>query len=153
MDVAAVAEIRYRRGRIKSPDYIHSVEEVDALIDELLGGPASENLAQIIHLGRKEFMPGIPDHEFQIGVDKEHQVGVVLFIDHSGNYVSAGPLDSRNAPEYYLAGHWTQFRDQVEIPIDLARQAVKEFLISGGQRPACIAWKNQYAADDPDVNP
>ncbi|MFD4905175.1 Imm1 family immunity protein [Kitasatospora purpeofusca] len=149
------AEVRYRRGRIEPPDHLDSLEDVDVLIDELLAGPVNENLAQIIHLDREAIVIGdpgrpgteIPDHELQAGVDKELQVGVVLFIDRSGNFVTAGPADSRNAPEYYLAGHWTQFRDQVEIPLDLVREAVKEFLTSGGQRPTCVSWKNQYLDD------
>ncbi|MFB7616474.1 Imm1 family immunity protein [Kitasatospora sp. NPDC056181] len=149
------AELRYRRDRIDRPDYLNSLEEVDTLIDELLAGPANENLAQIIHLDRETIrlnIPGgrgteIPDHEFQVGVDKELQVGVLLFIDRSGNFVTAGPANSRNAPEYYLAGHWSQFPDQVEISIDLVREAVKEFLASGGKRPACVSWKNQYPDD------
>ncbi|WP_327075492.1 Imm1 family immunity protein (plasmid) [Kitasatospora purpeofusca] len=149
------AEVRYRRGRIEPPDHLDSLEDVDVLIDELLAGPVNENLAQIIHLDRESIVlrdpgrPGteIPDHELQVGVDRELQVGVLLFIDRSGNFVTAGPESSRNAPEYYLAGHWTQFRDQVEIPLDLVREAVKEFLSSGGQRPTCVPWKNQYLDD------
>ncbi|GAA1410787.1 hypothetical protein GCM10009639_61980 [Kitasatospora putterlickiae] len=149
------AEVRYRRDRIEIPDHLDSLEDVDVLIDELLAGPVNENLAQIIHLDREVIVLGdpgrpgteIPDHQLQVGVDKELQVGVLLFIDRSGNVVTAGPADSRNAPEYYLAGHWTQFRDQVEIPLGLVREAVKEFLSSGGQRPTCVTWKNQYLDD------
>ncbi|MEV7783485.1 Imm1 family immunity protein [Kitasatospora sp. NPDC088351] len=151
------AELRYRPDRIRRPDHLNSLEEVDTLIDELLEGPANENLAQIIHLDRERIKPRIPgyefieteipDHDFQVGADKELQVGVLLFIDRSGNFVTAGPPESRNAPEYYLAGHWTKFPDQTEISIDLARAAVKEFLASGGQRPTCVSWKNQYPDD------
>ncbi|MFE7564516.1 Imm1 family immunity protein [Kitasatospora sp. NPDC057500] len=149
------AEVRYRRDRIEIPDHLDSLEDVDVLIDELLAGPVDENLAQIIHLDREVIVLGdpagpgteIPDHQLQVGVDKELQVGVLLFIDRSGNFVTAGAADSRNAPEYYLAGHWTRFRDQVEIPLDLVREAVKEFLSSGGQRPTCVPWKNQYLDD------
>ncbi|MFD0276834.1 Imm1 family immunity protein [Kitasatospora sp. NPDC127111] len=141
------AELRYRRDRIENPDYLNTVEDVDVLIDELLDGPANENLAQIIHLDREQLRPGWPDHELQVGVDKELQVGVLSFLDRSGNYVTAGPAESRNAPEYYLAGHWTKFPDQTEIPIGLIREAVKEFLASGGQRPTCVTWKNQYPDD------
>ncbi|MFJ4672669.1 Imm1 family immunity protein [Kitasatospora purpeofusca] len=150
------AEVRYRRDRIEPPDYLDSLEDVDVLIEELLTGPVNENLAQIIHLDRETVVlkypggPGteVPDHQLQVGVDRDFQVGVLLFIDRGGNFVTAGPPDSRNAPEYYLAGHWTRFRDQVEIPLGPVREAVKEFLTSGGQRPTCVSWKNQYLDDD-----
>ncbi|MGW7441946.1 Imm1 family immunity protein [Kitasatospora sp. NPDC054795] len=145
--MAVSAEIRYRASRAGRPDHLHSLEEADVLIDALLAGPANENLAQIIHLDREEFESGIPDHEFQVGVDKGLQVGILLFIDASGNFVSAGPPESRNSPEYYLCRHWTQFRDQTEIPLDLVRKALREFLESGGQRPTCVSWKNQYLDD------
>ncbi|MFH9355359.1 Imm1 family immunity protein [Kitasatospora sp. NPDC017646] len=159
VEMSALAEVRYRSDQMENPGHLHSIDDVDALIDALLNGPANQNMAQLTHLARKRVkpkisgydFPSVPDHDFQVGVNRELQVGVVLFIDHSGNFVSAGPPDSRESPEYYLAGHWTQFRDQTEISIDLVRQAVREFLVTGGQRPACIAWKNQYVADDSDL--
>ncbi|MFC3572801.1 Imm1 family immunity protein [Streptomyces yaanensis] len=30
-----------------------------------------------------------------------------------------------------------------EIPIDLVRQVVKEFVFSGGIRPTCIEWQEE----------
>ncbi|MFJ2779443.1 Imm1 family immunity protein [Kitasatospora sp. NPDC087315] len=120
------------------------------------GGGAAQHVGALREADRPSAAPTgwcglvgrlVPDHDFQVGVDKELQVGVLLFIDRSGNFVTAGPPESRNAPEYYLAGHWTKFPDQTEISIDLARAAVKEFLASGGQRPTCVSWKNQYPDD------
>ncbi|MET8542673.1 Imm1 family immunity protein [Kitasatospora sp. NPDC004799] len=151
-----IAEFRFRPDHMESPGHLNSADDVDVLIEELLTGSTYENLAQIIHLSRdgvKPRIPGynlpeLPDHDFQVGVDRDLQVGVLLFIDGTGNFVSAGPPESRNSPVYFIAGHRTEFRDQVEIPIDLVREAVKEFLLSGGQRPTCISWKNQYPEDD-----
>ncbi|MFB7380780.1 Imm1 family immunity protein [Kitasatospora purpeofusca] len=143
------AELRYRRGRMGDrPHHLNSLEDVDALIDELLAGPEDENLAQIIHLGRERVNPGWPDHELQVGVNKDLRVGVLSFADGSGNYETVGTPESRSSPEYHLGGHWVQFRDQVEISVELAREAVKEFLVSGGKRPACVLWKCQYLDDD-----
>lgn len=42
---------------------------------------------------------------------------------------------------YCAIGHRREFPDHSEIPVDLVRQAVKEFLISGGQRPECVQWQ------------
>ncbi|MFG2919710.1 Imm1 family immunity protein [Kitasatospora sp. NPDC048298] len=142
--MATRAELRYRDGRIVEPDYLNSVDEVDSLIDELLTGPAHENLAQIIHLDRPLMRPEWPDHELLIGVDRAVNLGVVAFTDSEGSVISAGSPETRAAPVYYLAGHWTELSDQVEIPIDIVRNALKEFLISGGKRPTCVPWKERF---------
>jgi hypothetical protein len=42
-----------------------------------------------------------------------------------------------------LLGHVREFMPGSEIPIDLVRQAVKEFLGSGGQVPTCIEWQKE----------
>ncbi|WP_406601295.1 Imm1 family immunity protein [Micromonospora yasonensis] len=34
-----------------------------------------------------------------------------------------------------------EFPPNSEIPIDLMRRAVKEFCLSGGQRPPCVQWE------------
>ncbi|MFE7530318.1 Imm1 family immunity protein [Kitasatospora sp. NPDC057542] len=155
-DMKAIAEFRFRPDHMNSPGHLSSLDDVDVLIEEIIAGSTYENLAQITHLARgcvKPNIPGhdlpeLPDHDFQVGVDRELQVAVLLFIDDTGNYVSEGSPDSRSAPVYYLAGHRTEFRDQVEIPIDIAREAVKEFLLTKGRRPTFITWKNQYPEDD-----
>ncbi|MEV7783164.1 Imm1 family immunity protein [Kitasatospora sp. NPDC088351] len=139
--MAMRAEVRYRREHMDSPRHLEMVEDVDSLINELLFGPKNENLAQIIHLSRERVAFGWPDHELVVGVDKELNVGLMSFMDRTENYVTAGPENSRNAPEYYLAGHWRSFPDQTEVSIDLVCEAVKEFLLSGGQRPVCVKWK------------
>ncbi|MFD0406890.1 Imm1 family immunity protein [Kitasatospora sp. NPDC127116] len=138
------AELRYREDRIVEPDYLHSVDEVGVLIEDLLTGPVHQNLAQIIHLDRPSMMPEWPDHEFLIGVDRAVQLGVVAFADGGGSVISAGGPETRNAPVYYLAGHWTDFSDRVEISIDIVRNAVEEFLASGGKRPTCVPWKERF---------
>ncbi|MFD4905216.1 Imm1 family immunity protein [Kitasatospora purpeofusca] len=138
------AEVRYKQDQMDIPGHLESIEDVDSLIEALLSGPKNENLAQIIHLSRERVAFGWPDHELLVGVDKELNVGLMSFMDRVENYVTVGPESSRNAPEYYLAGHWRSFPDQTEVSIDLVREAVKEFLASGGQRPACVAWKDQF---------
>jgi hypothetical protein len=38
-------------------------------------------------------------------------------------------------------GNDTDFPVDSEIPIDLIRQATKEFIASGGERPTCVQWQ------------
>ncbi|WP_327700120.1 Imm1 family immunity protein [Streptomyces sp. NBC_00459] len=136
------AEVRYRLEHGGKPDFLSTSEDVDALISSLLTGPASENLAQI-HSTERDLLPafGDPDHELMAGVDKDLQVGVLSFMDGSGNVATRGPSTGRAKPVYYIQGQMTEFPAYSEIPIAVVCQALKEFLSSGGQRPTCVEWQ------------
>jgi hypothetical protein len=134
-------EALYRREHVESPAIISSPEDVDALIDSLLTGAVDENLAQLFSLQRSTLPSGDPNHELLVGVDRELQVGVLAFMD-DGNEVSLGPLSSsRGEVVYCIMRHATEFPDRSEVPLELVRRAVKEFLVSGGQRPTCVEWQ------------
>ncbi len=111
------------------------------MIDALLTGPAFHTMAQVHSLEREKLPSGDFDHELLIGVDAAFQVGAITFMDVSGNYATAGAPGSREEPVYHIMGHLTEFPEESEIPIGLVRQAVKEFISSGGCRPECVAWK------------
>ncbi|MET8824951.1 Imm1 family immunity protein [Streptomyces sp. NPDC004610] len=115
--------------------------EVDSLIDALLSGPESENMAEVHSMDRSLLASGFPDHEFLIGVDRELQVGVLGFMDKTGNLVSLADSEGRGRVSYFIVGEGNEFPDRSEVPIALVRQAVKEFLASGGQRPTCVQWQ------------
>ncbi|MFI0967903.1 Imm1 family immunity protein [Streptomyces sp. NPDC021080] len=36
-----------------------------------------------------------------------------------------------------------EFLEPTVVPIDVVRQAVKEFVLSGGQRPTCLEWREE----------
>ncbi|WP_442806339.1 Imm1 family immunity protein [Streptomyces sp. NBC_01317] len=135
----ARAEARYRWDHGERPALLHTTEEVDSLIDSLLSGPVYENLAQIHSLERDSMPSGFPDHELLVGVDRDLQVGILTYLDSSGNVVTLGSLG--RSPVYYIQGHMTEFPANSEIPIDLVRRGVKEFLSSGGRRPTCVQWQ------------
>lgn len=140
----ARAEARYRLEHGDKPELLRTAEDVDALIDALLkesAGPVRENLAQI-HSWEREPMPsGYPDHELLVGADRDLQVGLLAFMDADGNVVTSGSPITRTDPVYFIQGQMTEFSAHSEIPIDLVRQAAKEFLTSGGQRPTCVEWQ------------
>ncbi|WP_078951923.1 Imm1 family immunity protein [Streptomyces sp. NRRL F-5755] len=140
----ARAEARYRLDHGEKPALLHTAEEVDALIDSLLTGPVHENMAQIHSLERESMPSGFPDHELLVGVDRDLQVGVIAYLDSDGNVVTLGS-PGRSGPVYYIQGHMTEFPANSEIPIDLVRRGVKEFLSSGGRRPACVQWQAAQA--------
>ena len=130
----------YRREHGDNPVLLHSASDVDALIDVLLLSRPSENLAALHSLERPLMPAGVPDHELMVGADGDLQVGVLSFMD-DGNFVSLDSSEGRGEISYSIIGNATEFPNYSEIPISLVRQAVKEFLSSGGQRPTCVQWQ------------
>ncbi|WP_443049937.1 Imm1 family immunity protein [Streptomyces sp. NBC_00287] len=130
----------YRNEHGDDPILLQSPSDVDALIDDLLLIDPSRNLAALHSMERPLMPAGVPDHELLVGVDGEAQVGVLAFMD-DGNWVSFDPSTSRGEVSYFIMGNITEFPSHSEIPLPFVRQAVKEFLSSGGQRPTCTQWQ------------
>lgn len=130
----------YRHEHGDDPDLLQSPSDVDALIDALLASDPSENLAALHSMERPLMPAGVPDHELLVGVNGESQVGVLAFMD-DGNFVSLDPAKGRGEASYFIMGNMAEFPSHSEISIALVRQAVKEFLSSGGQRPTCVQWQ------------
>ncbi|MEV8104359.1 Imm1 family immunity protein [Streptomyces sp. NPDC088135] len=131
----------YREQHADEPSVVRTSEDVDALIDALATGPEFENLA-VLHSSERELLPsGFPDHEFMVGVDGERRVGVLSFMDDK-NFVSLGSSGGNGVEvSYFVVESPTEFPVTAEISLALVRQAVKEFLSSGGQRPMCVQWQ------------
>jgi len=120
---------------------LRTPEDADSLVDALVAAPASRNLAELHSLDRPLLPSGFPDHELLVGVDGNLGVGVLEFMDARGNFVSFNPEGGRKDIVYAIAGNLTEFPDSSEIAVELVRQAIKEFLDSGGLRPECVQWK------------
>ncbi|WP_326768051.1 Imm1 family immunity protein [Streptomyces sp. NBC_01591] len=135
------AQAYYREQHADEPSVVRTPEDVDALIDALATGPEFENLA-VLHSSERELLPsGFPDHEFMVGADGKRQVGVLSFMDEK-SFVSLGSSGSSGVEvSYFVVENPTEFPATAEIPLALVRQAVKEFLSSGGRRPACVQWQ------------
>jgi hypothetical protein len=132
----------YRREHANDLQVLATPEDVDRLIDDLIDGPRDHNLAQLHCLDRPLLPSGYPDHELMVGVNRDLQLGLLAFMDGDvGNIFTAGALGDDAEPDYYLAGHRMEYPTNVEIPLVLVREAVKEFLQSGGSIPACVEWK------------
>lgn len=134
-------EAFYRSAQGSDPALLSSPEELDAMIDELLTGPVHENMAALYSLDRPKLPSGAADHQLLVGVDRESKVGLVGFMDADGNVITVGPPDGRDEVVYYSCGEITEFPGPSEVPVDLVRQAAREFLTSGGQRPTCVQWQ------------
>ncbi|MCG6498838.1 Imm1 family immunity protein [Kitasatospora sp. A2-31] len=137
-------EARYKEGHGKSPAIITTVEGVDELIDDLLAGEDTfSTLAEAYSLDRGPSPSGYPGHQLLVGVKKSLNLGIVSYMDEDGNVSSVGSPETRVKPTYHFMWHMTEFFDHSEVPIPLVRQAVKEFLLSGGRRPSCVEWQPQ----------
>ncbi|WP_437104705.1 Imm1 family immunity protein [Streptomyces sp. enrichment culture] len=94
-----------------------------------------------LHSLERPLMPaGFPDHELLVGANGDLQLGVLAFTDEKV-MVSFDPLAGRPEVCYSIMGSATEFPSCPEIPISLVRQAVKEFLLSGGRQSTCIEWQ------------
>lgn len=136
-------EARYLETHGDYPEVLATSEDVDSFIDRLLEMPKQYRLAQL-HLRERPLIRGeFPDHQFYVGVDKERGVGVLQVADEDGNWVSrsleGGGLNEITS--YCLIYNGTEFQEYSDLPLDLIRRAVREFLATGGKRPTCVPWQ------------
>lgn len=135
-------EAYYREEHGRNPVILTTAEDVDALIEALRTGPPGYDMADLYSMDRPLLSDGQPDHQVRVGINGSLGVGAISFGDvETGILVSLGPPGSRKGVFYDMMGHRSEFPDYSEVPIDLVRRAVKEFLTSGGQRPTCIQWQ------------
>ncbi|MFE6770388.1 Imm1 family immunity protein [Streptomyces fimicarius] len=134
-------EAFYRAHHLDAPDILTSAEDVDRMLDLLASGEKSETMASLYSKQRENLASGFPDHEFLVGVDRERGVGIVAFSDEV-NYFPVGQYRQEGGDvEYCFTGNPREFPAGSEIPIALVRDAVVEFLLTGGKRPECIKWR------------
>jgi hypothetical protein len=138
-----IAEAVYKRGQGRNPMKLNSVDDVDHLVEQLRTDTnvVPHNLAQVYSLKREKLPSGQPDHELLVGIDGERGVGILSFMDASGNVVTTGDTGPLFV-EYFLTGNVTEFdaEQPMELPIDEIRQALKEFL-TDGNRPKSVQWQ------------
>lgn len=134
-------EVAFQPEHTRTPALLTSADDVDSFIDSLLNERHDRNCAVVYSLDRPPLPSGYRDHELAVGLDKVAQVGV-LALAEDGNFASKGSMD-RGVVEYMLLGHSREFMAGSEIPIELVRQAVKEFLSNGGRIPTCIEWQEE----------
>ena len=92
-------------------------------------------------------VPTIPDHEFGVAVDAEDGVGSLWYLGDGDTWNSLGARSTRDEVFYCYMGNDRGFPIDSLISLDLVRQATKEFLATGGQRPTCVRWQPYRAGD------
>ena len=136
------AEAVFKKEHLEQPLLLDSPDAVGLLIEGLSAGYPLCNMARLFSLDRTLLPSGYPDHEFLVGIDPDAQVGIVGFADGEGSYVPSGVAEKEETI-YMLLTYPRNFLASPEIPIDLVREATKEFVLSGGLRPACIEWQEE----------
>ncbi|GAA1079147.1 Imm1 family immunity protein [Kitasatospora arboriphila] len=126
-----------------APVLLDSAEAVDAMVDALIAGGPLRNTAHLISLDRPLLPSGRPDHEFLVGVRAGGQVGILSYsTGDEGALIPAGEATTPVAT-YMVVTYPREFLEPTEVPIGLVRQAVKEFVLSGGRRPTCLEWREE----------
>ena len=122
--------------------FLETVQDVDAMIEALVGLPYPKAIAQLFSTGRPLLSSDTPDHQMLIGADGSRGVGVVWFSHTEGTVFSLRKNSTdETIVRYFLMGSVIEFFENCEIPLDNVRNAVKEFLVTDGQIPTCIEWQ------------
>ncbi|MFC9688183.1 Imm1 family immunity protein [Kribbella sp. NPDC056951] len=134
----------------EEPTIVTSADGVDELIDALLDAGPQRSVAVLAVRGRPTSELGLPDHEFEIAVDSRRQVGGLRYAgshsDESGVWYAVGAQSGPDRLIYAHVGDESPFPADSELPIDVVRAAVKEFLSGGGERPSSVDWQ-QWPSD------
>ncbi|MBB5956410.1 hypothetical protein FHS29_002996 [Saccharothrix tamanrassetensis] len=122
-----------------TPVTVSTVDEVDALIDRVRAeSPPAAPILMDVHLSGDPYAQGI-----DVGIAVDHGV-----IRYSGREWPRGVVSAGDGPmggetrSYFYMGHGREFPSNSEVPIDIVRQAVKEFMESNGARPTCVRWQD-----------
>ncbi|GAA4005875.1 hypothetical protein GCM10022247_29450 [Allokutzneria multivorans] len=134
----AALDVYYAREHGDEPVTVGTVEEIDALIDHVRAeSPAIAPILMEVHLSGDPYTQGL-----DVGVNGD--VGVLRYSGREwfeGVYsTGAGPADGEPLQYFYMDTD-TEFPPNSEIPLDDVRQAVREFLVTDGDRPANITWQ------------
>lgn len=138
-------EAYYRHDHNRNPVIITSDDHVDQLVDALLAGTFDHTMAALYVRERPKTDNGLPDHNFRIGVDPDRKLGGMKFAGSvegtTGVWYAAGQPAQHDEVFYEYVGHPEDFPLDSELSLDQVRAAIKEFLRSGGERPASIEWQ------------
>jgi hypothetical protein len=140
----------YRHEHGDEPVLVETAADADALVDALLAEPYDNSVAALYVEGRLN-EAGVPDHELLVAVNHEDKVGGLRFMGDGGTYFSAGSPSRHDEVVYYYMGSEREFPHASEIPVDVVKQAVRDFLENQGHRPTGVAWTDagtgQVASD------
>jgi immunity protein Imm1 of predicted polymorphic toxin system len=129
----------------EDPTIVTSADDIDELIDALLDAGPQRSVAVLAVRERPTSALGLPDHEFEVAVDSERKLGGLRYAgshsDEDGVWYAVGAQSGSDPLPYAHVGDESLFPSNSELPLDVVRAAVKEFLSSGGERPSSVEWQ------------
>ena len=131
-------DVYYMLEHDKNPVVVSTAEEVDALIYRVRAeSPPTAPILMEVHLSGDPYSQGM-----DVGISDDH--GVIRYSGRAWpeGVISTGEntADHTERPYFYM-GSWREFPTSAEVPLDLIREAVKEFLTTDGARSTCIQWQ------------
>jgi hypothetical protein len=138
-------EAYYRHEHDDEPVIVTTDGDVDQLVDALRTESFDHTMTALYVTERSATEQGYPDHDFRVGVNAEQNVGGLRFAGTrngiKGVWYAVGRAPQATKVFYEYAGHPEDFPLDSEISMDQVRNAVKEFLSTGGERPSSVEWQ------------
>ncbi|SHG23086.1 Imm1 family immunity protein [Streptoalloteichus hindustanus] len=111
-------------------------EDLMKVLDELSG---KAEVAEVgLSLGFTPAPAGNARHQVVIGIGKSGQ-GFLQYVDDEGIFWTRAEQPEEGVSQYYFPGHPFSAPYEVEVPFDVVRAGLTEYL-STTQRPTCAAW-------------
>ncbi|WP_370948103.1 Imm1 family immunity protein [Amycolatopsis sp. cg5] len=119
----------------REAETLNNPADADALLTRMEAAQGSGELPRMAELGLTSSTPwGV----LEVGINGER--GFVTHISPSGSVISSNGTDSPEMVEYDHQEHVRDVPASAEIPVGQVREAVRQFVESGGSRPDNIAW-------------
>ena len=135
------ASAYYRPGHGETPVLLTTPEDIDTMIDDLLSDLEGDNSVASLHINERPLGNlDMPDHQLRIAVDAQREVGALRYVGDRQAWYVPGTTNPADEVEYFFTGHDEAWPQDSDTTIDTIRAAAKEFLASGGERPASADW-------------
>ncbi|WP_147131721.1 Imm1 family immunity protein [Stackebrandtia albiflava] len=116
-------------------------EAMDALVETLTHQGVENRIAALYVRERPLNAVGVPDHEMYVAVDPRTGSGALRYMADGAWYSSGESVDRHSELWFCYMGEGTRFPGDSAVPLDTVRQAAREFLTSGGERPTNVRWQ------------
>jgi hypothetical protein len=131
----------FRHEHAEHPVVVGSDREMDDLIDRLLAESFENSIATLHIVERPLNAAGVPDHQMSLAINAADNVAGIRY-QREQVWYSKGDTDSKREDVfYYYMGSDTDYPRDSEISILVLRDAAKEFLRTGGDRPTSVPWQ------------
>ncbi|MBB5960061.1 hypothetical protein FHS29_006683 [Saccharothrix tamanrassetensis] len=117
------------------------MDEVDALVNRVLA-TSSEEAPVLMQL---YVASDVHTQELSAGVVGDRGVLRYAGRDWFEGVCSLGEGRGGGEPLlYFYMDSDTEFPSNAEVPLDVVRQAIKDYLVADGARPTCVSWQPDH---------